>query len=761
MRIAHVIGLFFLSLACTRNVFAQQLPASGVAADVTIDMTGIKSLPAPGAPGPILVFRDAKVLAATDSEAGAIAAQANVGRGMVVAFAHPTYLSTELYRGDADAREMMKRILAAAATSGTRVVCAEDASSKQLAEVVGGAEWRATDDSWRDAISKPASERPSVLVISTHDLNTAEDRARVMQFVKDGGMLITGGLAWGWLQLNPGKTLQEHPGSLLLREVGIAFADGTVDEDANDRYQLVPFSDDTRDAVSGIMHAYGTGEIDRKRIAKTVERLRLGLRTLPADVAASELGLQQLLKENAEQLSRDYETMRTRGLRAGHEPLGLLDAEQFVGDEFDADVAQVREHPSAAAFPGLMAASASRETREVVVDTTMPGWRCTGLFVPAGEVVTVAMDSDYAKSGLWLQVGSHLDPALRQPLRRLAKVTRRFAIDAAEVQVASAVGGLLYLDVPTELRTKSITLRVSGAVAAPHFVLGETTIKAWQEELRNAPGPWGEIESREIALTVPSELLRTLDDPQALLELWDRIVQFQGSLEPRRLNGLGDRQARYVPDPHVSWGYMYAPADRPLTIPMSAAKNIIDTAMLSRSSDGDAWGLFHEMGHWHQNDMWTFEGTGEVTVNLFTLYTIDKVCGLPTTDAREKTFKPAKLLDTMRKHVAMGAPFAKWKSDPFLALAMYVQLQQAFGWETYVDVFRAYRELPKAQRPKTDDEKRDRWLTMMSRRAGHNLGPFFQAWGVPTSASARQEIADLPDWMPDGWTDPLAVPQPK
>ena len=34
---------------------------------------------------------------------------------------------------------------------------------------------------------------------------------------------------------------------------------------------------------------------------------------------------------------------------------------------------------------------------------------------------------------------------------------------------------------------------------------------------------------------------------------------------------------------------------------------------------------------------------------------------------------------------------------------------------------------------------------------GRNLGPFFQAWGVPTSEKARVSIADLPAWMPDNF----------
>lgn len=33
---------------------------------------------------------------------------------------------------------------------------------------------------------------------------------------------------------------------------------------------------------------------------------------------------------------------------------------------------------------------------------------------------------------------------------------------------------------------------------------------------------------------------------------------------------------------------------------------------------------------------------------------------------------------------------------------------------------------------------------------GMDLGPFFEAWGVPTSQAARDAVHGLPTWMPEG-----------
>ncbi len=183
-------------------------------------------------------------------------------------------------------------------------------------------------------------------------------------------------------------------------------------------------------------------------------------------------------------------------------------------------------------------------------------------------------------------------------------------------------------------------------------------------------------------------------------------------------------------------------AGYPIMTWLDAAPRFMNLELLRRKGD---WGMFHEMGHNHQRGEWTFGGTGEVTCNLFTLYVIETVC--PKAPAR-KGFTPEAMAKTMKKHIAGGADFRKWQRGPFLALVMYVQLKDAFGWDAYKKVFAEYRKLPPRRRPRNDAEKRDQWMVRFSRTVGRNLGPFFEAWGVPTSKKARDSIARLPTWMP-------------
>ena len=171
------------------------------------------------------------------------------------------------------------------------------------------------------------------------------------------------------------------------------------------------------------------------------------------------------------------------------------------------------------------------------------------------------------------------------------------------------------------------------------------------------------------------------------------------------------------------------------------ATEVVDFRLL-KSKGG--WGFYHELGHNHQKGEWTFEGTGEVTCNLFSLYVPQMLAPKAYT---HDAVQPARQIKAEQEYVASGT-YAKWKSDPFLALIMYDQMRKEFGWEPFKKVFAEYRDLPAAERPKTDEEKRDQWMVRFSRTVGRNLGPFFEYWKIPTSAVARQSIADLPAWMP-------------
>lgn len=203
---------------------------------------------------------------------------------------------------------------------------------------------------------------------------------------------------------------------------------------------------------------------------------------------------------------------------------------------------------------------------------------------------------------------------------------------------------------------------------------------------------------------------------------------------------------RYCPDRQISAGYMHS--GYPIMTWMDVSPAFVDFHLLTTNGDGKGgdWGFFHEMGHNHQMGDWTFDGTGEVTNNIFALFLIEKMCH--QTSEAHSALNPKTAREKMAKYFAGGARYEQWKADPFLALETFVLLQKAFGWEAFKTFFAEYHNLPRAERPRNDLEKRDQWMVRFSRIVHRNLGPYFTTWGIPTSQAARDSIQDLPTWTP-------------
>lgn len=412
---------------------------------------------------------------------------------------------------------------------------------------------------------------------------------------------------------------------------------------------------------------------------------------------------------------------------------------------------QVAAHPAAAFFPGAVAPDLPRVRGSVCVDPRREGWQSTGYYAAPGETVTVRIPADWIRLGLEARIGCHKDTLWHQKTwKRPPAITRSFALRAEETRIANAFGGLIYIDTRKGADGAPANVEISGAVAAPLYVHGRTTAEEWKAAVRRPAAPWAELATDKIVITLPLAHARAIDDPVALMNTWDQVLDACADLATMpRARRLAER---IVPDIQISAGYMHS------GYPVMTHADQYGILGNREKILAGQWGLFHELGHNHQNRDWTFGGTGEVTVNLFTLYVMEQVCGRPILQSRPEMQREQRLR-AIEKYAAAGRPFETWKKEPFLALTLYVQLIEAFGWDSFKKCFAQYRALAPAERPQGDEDKRDRWLVAFSRTVGRNLGPFFEAWGIPTRAQARAEVAALPPWMPSDMP-PLQAPPP-
>jgi hypothetical protein len=734
----------------------QPTPQTKRERDVAALLDGVETIAAPGVPGPLCLFGSPAFPLVTGRIDGTVeapvVAAARCGRGRLVAFGHPGYFHSGALETEDTGRLVSNAARWAAPRAGKDGPRIGVRGRSDLVGFLSRRGIRAEQldkPDWLEALKVRGEASVDVLCIVPNELSD-EEIVAIWRFVRRGGGLLAAELGWGWLQLHPGKSLREdHPGNRLLTPAGLVWADGTLRRTAKKGYAI-------RRPVSALTHGEhafyallategnrkeGTAKPTAREVDQAAWTLTHAARSIPGDDWQLLPKLRSLRKEYA-----------GAAVPTSAKPLTLASPLARIALTLDVDamkkapVSRCDPHPAAAAFPGSVSTDAPRVTRSVTVDLSVPGWQGTGLYAPPGGRITVATDPADAPRGLRVRIGCHKDALWHHKTwRRCPEICRSVKMEAPVTRVANPFGGLVYVEVPGGLGPGEAVFTLSGGVEAPRFVLGLTAEKEWREGIRSLPAPWAELETEKIVLTVPASAVRGLDKPEELMRFWDRVsdaCRELAALPPER-----ERPERYVADVQISAGYMHA--GYPIMTHLDIVDSMLDTERLRTNGHGGVWGLFHELGHNHQSSDWTFGGTGEVTVNLFTLCVFETVCGLET-EAHPSFTKTARE-DKIRKYRAGGADFDAWKRDPFLALIMYIQLREAFGWEAYRKVFALYRDLPGSERPKSDDAKRDQWLVRFSRVVERDLGPFFEAWGVPVSADARAAVVGFPEWMPPGF----------
>lgn len=710
--------------------------AADEAADRVELLRGIEALERLGVPGSIAVFgEDAFAVLTGGAEPLALVAAARLGRGRVVAIAHGAYVEAPLVGEEGSGAERLAR-------NAVRW-CAKGAEAPRVG-LLGGRHAPLAAALARDGIEAAPLDRPprpgecDVLVWADGRVGEPQLADAIRAFVEEGGGLVVALCPWGWEQVHPGRSLADpadSPHDAVLLAAGLCFARGHPEASGPAGYAV-------RDSRPGLVHAgralasLAAGEeVPEASLASLEEAVRL-LGDRPGPVAAR---LEAVLAGAPfEPPTPEHPVRRTDVLRR----LGVL-ARFLAWEELAADA--VPAAPGAERFPGAVPADAQRVEVRLVLDPAERGWRGTGLYLAPGEVLRVTARG---ARGWRLRIGCHADRLWGlSEWRRWPEVALERELPEGESRWASPFGGPVYLVAGEGAGPLEATL--AGAVRAPRFVLesgsGEEPRGRWLQP-RDAPAPWAELEAHRIVLTVPRDALAAVPDPAPVLAFWDRVVDSHLALAGREPPA---RRERFVADVQIVAGYMHAGypimtwLDKVTPPAEGGPPPLLDLARLEREGD---WGYFHELGHNLQRPAWTFGGTGEVTCNLFSLWSMEKVCGIPAWEHPFLNGAKGRLAEFLEQ----GAPFERWKRDPGLALLTYALVVRDLGWEPVQRVLAKYEALARAEWPRTDPGRIAGWVRRLSFAADRDLRPYHRAFGWPLAEDllADPALDALPAWRP-------------
>ncbi len=308
---------------------------------------------------------------------------------------------------------------------------------------------------------------------------------------------------------------------------------------------------------------------------------------------------------------------------------------------------------------------------------------------------------------------------------------------------SDAHGGLLYVrynaqdDVQARGQIR-LTL-TNGHKPHPYFLLGKTTNQEWHamlDEWHEAPDVVLVNEGAIVVASMSKALEYRNENQNLLLRLIDEALQAEYAI-----SGLDGSAPEHQRNAHK---LVMTETDKDDTF-MAATwyrtwyhRSVVNHILTVPGFRDDGWGPWHELGHHHQQDAWTWEELGEVTVNIYSLAAERAMGAAQSRLARDGVWNDVAaylaLPDSERDY---NAP----STGVFVRLAMFQQLWLEYGDAFFQQLHKKTRE----DRPNVSERnaKMRYFMVQASQLSGNDLSQFFRKWGLRAGDAVYEDISAL------------------
>ncbi|XP_053568805.1 TRPM8 channel-associated factor homolog [Bombina bombina] len=583
---------------------------------------------------------------------------------------------------------------------------------------------------------------PSLSVFCCDSYTEYDNEDEILEFVAEGGGLLIGGHAWWWASQNPTKNaMTDYPGNKLLNKIGISILKHCICT------KTFPVMN------SDIFSTYYHFQSFLMQLQNFIRKVDLNI-TLSKDqiswtptlykhfksflrLSSQNIISIQSIFESIQQMFSSYEaptpTKEKPLMKSSKDGclihlLSLLYEYYATKDELK--LACLEKFPIT---PGSLVENAIIDGNNT--DSKNLVWKSTGFYLPAKSSATFSFPGRVTNQSLKILIGCHSDNLLKcNSYSRAPVVTLLVPVTDETIRVASLYGGLVYIILPKRASLGQFSVTMQGVQRAPFFRKGQTSLSDWCDTIRHYPAPWAEMAADSLILTVPSHVASPVDNPEELLQLWE-----QAMAKVAELAAIPSfpRPERVVADVQISLGFMHS--GYPIMIHLSSAPDLMNLSELKKNG---SWGIIHELGHNQQQNGWNwYPYTGETTNNLWSVYVHEKLFNIPRSKAH-CSLEPLAREKRMKMYMDRGAQIKDW--SVWVALETYLQLQEAFGWEPFIQLFGDYQKIKDIQNDM--EYKMNLWAELFSQKVNKNLAPFFTTWGWTIKPAVSDKLSALPEW---------------
>lgn len=334
---------------------------------------------------------------------------------------------------------------------------------------------------------------------------------------------------------------------------------------------------------------------------------------------------------------------------------------------------------------------------------------------------------------------------------------------------ASQNGILSFIFVKNEgydTKPGTVKIKITGGKAFPLYQFDKTSVSSWQNDLKTmTDAPFVQLISDKVLITIPYQdylkspignMAESFKNIHKVIDWEDELAGFDNSAPQ---NTKTNNRIHYLVD-------IYSTAKESESYYMYASNYLIGmkkdnfndlTANLNKE-----WGIWHETGHTHQQNSWTWNSIGEISVNIFSLYVQEKF-GLPSRlniiedGETETTFKKAKMYLSQPDKNYLVANENDY-NELFSKLVMFHQLKSVYGWDAFKKLHQYFRKKPYvSDENETDEDKVNKFVYAMCLITKNDLTPFFKKWGLSVDKVTAGKINELNLPLPS--VDPSKVLQ--
>lgn len=369
----------------------------------------------------------------------------------------------------------------------------------------------------------------------------------------------------------------------------------------------------------------------------------------------------------------------------------------------------------------------------------------TGFWVKKGDVlnITVTLPANVS--------APYLEAFISVPHDRTYQYThaQRQQVKAGNNTVRVDQDGILYIAHYTDAIAGDIKIDIQGGQPFPRFILKQNTPDDWNRMLADAEmqaSPYVELLSDRMMITLRRSIAEqsiTAADVSDMLATWDKIVTWTEDQygitesDPKSKHRRISHRFHFVdgvpPQGVVNNDTCYGALNSWTWRLQACYDDAMRTVVHGPGMAQNGWGPWHELGHQFQMEGQKWDGMGEVSVNLTSLYVQRELGARSRLEAAGDWYKAFTYFKQAERDYH--------SQDLFVKVAMLWQLDLTFGKDFYAKLGRIYRDMTTF--PDKHGEKIQRFILETSKLAGYNLVPFYDQWGLPADAATRQTLDQL------------------